>query len=506
MEIEFGYQMFEPKEKYHLDHLKMASSLLGSWKTPGRHKVKLYHPFTFDLPINRKLPKMNIFTIPIKSLGRAELGLLSEVHGENDTVSVLLKASEEISNEDGIYGFAHYVQDSVKGKESRKNKRADWKNFGLEASSGTMKELSKVSNILRPFKKHYFLAKQNCEYNLDWKNILTDQEHYHVFVSNFIGRKEEKVTDFIVLYLMESILRNKQYLNNPVLIVIPEISYLCPFRPEGHKEFLSNLIQKNLKTMRSEGRGISTILDTQVFGNVSEEVRGSSTIQFFGELGDIKDVENICKALGYGKNIKEQLSKAEIPRTYLIRGVEDGSADDGGYLFFYPKAMHCEPEYNFEEMYKEHNKKEPETYPLVSYREMYDKMKKMFSDEEKKIKDKVNRKEKEQEELELKKEKEKEEKKQEGEKVQETKEKVKEIEDKSKETLMRLCYEMFNDENLDKKDKSFRNIAIKLGIKSHKTVGKYIEKYSEIIKQRESQDFEEIGLKELDKKNEEQEQ
>jgi hypothetical protein len=388
------------------------------------------------------------------------------------------------------------LQDAVKGKSSTKKRKVDWNNFGLESSSGTFKELTKVTSALRPFKKHYFLVKQNCEYNLDWKKILTDQESYHVFCSNFIGRKEEKVTDFLVLYLLENILKNKHILKHPILVVIPEISYLCPYRAIGHKEFLSESIKSNLKTMRSEGRGMSSLSDSQVWNDVEEDLRGSSTIQLFGQLGDPKDVENLCKALGYGKNIKEQLSKPEIDRTYLIRGVKGTSPEDGGYFFFYPKAMHCEPHYNFEEMYREHNRKNPEEYPMKSYKEMHNKMQQMFKDEETKLKDRIKRREKELEELEKKKEMEKEAKKTETENVEVKKEKVKQIQDKSKETLMKLCYERFNDETLDKKERTFRKIADKLGIKSHKTVKKYIEEYPKIIEQENSKSYEDKFVEE----------
>jgi len=495
MENEYAYQMFEPEEPYHLAHLRLVSSLVGAWKLPGKQNVKIYHPFTNDLPTNRLLPNFNVFTVPLKSLGRNEWSMLSEVHGENETVTLLLKASEEISDEEGLYSFAHYVQNSIKGKGSAKKKKPDWKNFGLESGVATMKELTKVSSALRPFKRHYFLAKQNCKYNLDWKNILTDQKNYHVFVSNFIGRKEEKVTDFLVLYLLESILKNKQYLKHPILVVIPEISYLCPYRPYGHKEFLANSIKRNLKTMRSEGRGMSSLSDSQVFGDVDEDLRGSFTAQLFGELGDIKDVENLCKALGYGKTIKEQLSQAEIPRTYLIRGVEEGSVEDGGYLFFYPKAMHCEPHYNFEEMYRKHNRENPKEYPMKSFKMMSEDMKKMFKEEENRIKEKVKRKQKQEEDEEKRKKAEKETKKLGTDDVQ--KEKVKNTEEKNKELLWKLCHEMRNDESIDLRERSYRKIGIKFGV-DKKTAQSYIEKWDKELKKEEGKDFEEGFIEDED--------
>lgn len=499
-EVEYGFQMFKPEEQYHLDHLKKVSSLVGSWKLPHEHDVKIYHPFSFNIPTNRLIPNQTIFTIPIKSLGRNEWGMLTEVAGENESISLLLKSSEEISNEDGIYSFAHSIQDSIKGKGSGKRKKADWKNFGLESSSGTFKELIKVTSALRPFKKHYFLAKENCPYNLDWKSILADQKNYHVFVSNYIGRQDEKVTDFLVLYLLESILRNKSMIKHPILIVVPELPRLAPYRPEGHKIFLANSMKSNFKTIRSEGRGISVIGDGQVWNDLEEDLRGSFGVQLFGELGDMKDVENLCKASGYKGNVKEKLNKADPPRSYLIRGIEEGSPDDGGYYFFYSTAMHKEESYNFEEMYRKHNRENPEKYPMMSCKEIHDYMNKMFKDEENKLREKVKRREKELEELEKQKELEKEAKSSESEKVEVNKEKVQEIVDKSKEKIMQLCYEMFMDESINKRERSFRKIGLKFGV-DKKTAQKYIKKCSEKIKQDESKSYEE-RFTEMQKENE----
>lgn len=489
-EVEYGFQMFKPEEQYHLNHLKQVSSLVGSWKLPKEHDVKVYHPFSFQIPTNRLLPNMDVFTIPLKSLGRNEWSMLTEVAGENESISLLLKASEEINNEDGIYSFAHHIQDSIKGKSSGKKKKADWSNFGLESASGTFKELIKVTSALRPFKKHYFLAKENCKYNLNWRDILTNQKSYHVFVSNYIGRQDEKVTDFLVLYLLESILRNKSILKHPVLIVVPELPRLCPYRPEGHKIFLANSIKSNFKTIRSEGRGISVVADGQVWGDLDEDVRGSFSVQLFGELGDIKDVENLCKALGYGKSVKEKLSKADPPRSYLIRGIEEGSIDDGGYYFFYPTAMHKEESYNFEEMYRRHSFVNKEKYPMKSYKEIHDYMKNMFKDEENKLKEKIKRRERELDEIEKQKELEKQAKSSESEKVEEKKEKVQEIVDKNKEKIMELVYKFAMDESVDKRERTFRKIGKKFGI-DKKTAQKYIQRYSEKIKQDDSKSYEE---------------
>jgi len=285
-ELEYAYQMFTPREPYHLEHLRKIG------RKPEGRKLKIYHPFVFSRKIKgRLLPDINFYTHPLKSLGRKEWGLLAETGWESETMKLLIRGSEEIGNEDGIYGFLHYIQSSIKGKKTDKVKKPDPKNFYLETGAGTIKAISEISTYLQPFKKSYFLASENCPLNLNWKEILQDQENYHVFVSNWLD--DEKLKSFCVLALLEGILKNKEYLKKPLVVVIPEIRKQCPFKPEGYKKFLSESVKDSLALMRSSGRGMSSVLDSQTFSGIDKEVRDSSNFIFLGELGS--DVDNVSK-------------------------------------------------------------------------------------------------------------------------------------------------------------------------------------------------------------------
>ena len=183
-ENELGYAQFKPEAPYHLKHLKMIG------RTPGKIKMKMYHPFTFALD-KKEIPEFNMFTIPLKELGRKEWGLLAETKWESDAVTLLLKTTEEVGENVGLYDFVHAVSDFVKSGSKEKKKRIDPKNFYLRVGSGTAKELTRISNYLQPFKKHYFLSDSKSPYKLDWKSILNDNEHYHVFTNYFMDETKD---------------------------------------------------------------------------------------------------------------------------------------------------------------------------------------------------------------------------------------------------------------------------------------------------------------------------
>ena len=460
-ELEYAYQMFEPREKYHLDHLRKIG------KTPYRKSIKIYHPYTHNIPII-SLPDFNFYTFSLKDLGRKEWGLLAETDWDTETMRILLQASQNISKEDGLYGIMHYIQNAVKGKKVGRTKKADPRNFLVEASSGTLKAVTEISNYLQPFKHDYFLTKDSCPLNIKWRDILTDQENYHVFVSNWI--KDEKLKDFLILALLNGIITNKRFLRKPVVVVIPEVRTTCPFRPEGHKKFLASAVKSSLSLMRASGRGMSSILDSQVWNSIDESVRDSATITLFGELGGGADMEKVAKAYNYRREIRDQLKSMEYMNSFLMVGKEDRES----VVIFFAASCHAEPHYNFFEMYKDEYPKK-----MKRYDKTIEMMKKIYNDEENKFRDKIKKQEKAERERKKKEQKEKEEtQKREG-KVEEKIQKAKAKETESKVQLMKLCFEMKNDESIDEKERTLRKIGKKFGL-NHITVGRYIEDYEKI--------------------------
>lgn len=481
-EIELGFAQFEPKERYHLDLLARQGT------KPQAEKVKLYHPFTFSIP-KTKIPEYNFFTIPIKDLTREDWSLLIESSWDTDTIKLIVNATKEIKDNEGLYSFIHDINESIKGRKKGKGSfKPDWKNFGLPISSGTAKSIQDISNCLKPFKSDYFLSNKQCQLNINMEKVINDREHLHVFVTNFI--RDKKLKEFIILALLNQIIQVKNKAKYPILLVIDEIRYLTPFKPQGYKLFLSEGISDALATLRSMGRGFSVICCSQVLTDISEEVRNSFTTTFLGPIGGASDLDKICKMYGFGKDKRDKLKKMDYKNSYFPIGMKESNEDDEVYLFV-PSFCHKEPKYNFQEMYA---KEFPDR--LKKYDKELDLMRKDISFEENKIKEKMKNQEKlEKERLEAL-QREKEEKSKSKQKTEEKLEKAKEIQEKSKKELMRLIYEAkvgFN--------KSFRELGKEF--KMHHTTAKaYFEEYEKekekLDKEAETKDYEDEILEELE--------
>lgn len=460
---ESAFQMFKPNERYHLEHL----SKIG--KIPQEKKVKLYHPFSFALPSNEYLPEINFYTFSLKQLGRPEWSLINETESDTDTIKIILQASQELTKEDGIYNLMQNVQNMIKGKSEGRKKKADPKNFYLETGVGTTKSLAEISNQVKPFRREYLLAKDSSPYNINWEKILLDKENYHVFSTHWI--KDEKIQDFVVLSLFNGVVETLRHLRKSckVLVVLPEINKLCGYRPEGHKRILSKYIKEFLGIIRNMGS--SSLSDSQVWLDVDEEVRNKNTESFIGELKGGVDIDRITKAYGYKREIKEQLRKMEYKNSYFRVGYEDDPV-----ILWFSSAGHKEENDNFFDRYRKEKKL------LKKYSEQINKMREMYDEEENKVKERIKKQERFERERREKERREKEEKKIESQKTEQKIEKLKGKVDENIEEKMKRCYEMSVDSNLDKRERSWRKIAQKVGLKSHLTAKKYAEIYEQKIK------------------------
>ena len=458
-EEEGAHAMFEPTYKYHLELLRKEG------KTPKKVPVKLYSPFTFNIP-KTSLPNYNFYTIPIKSLLRSDFSMLAETQATSDTIKVLQQASKNLSKDGGIFQLLHDIQHLIKGKSKSKGITPTSKNFYLSVGSGTAKSMQEVSNLFHPFTTDYWLTKENSPYNLDFKKILDDNKSIHFFSTKYI--KDPKMAEFVLLVLLNKIIENKNLTKNPICLIIPEIRKLCPDKVNvGFQRFLSEAVKNALSTIRSQGKGgIASILSSQSWIDTDQKVRDSHSMTLLGQLS-ISDIDKISKVLGYSRDRKQDLSNPEQPNTFLIVGRE---ADDW-YHMFVPSWAHAEPETRFEDLFQKH-------YPekMKKPTEIINTMKKMFETEETKFREKA-KKESEAEWL-REKQKKKEKELREGQSYTELKKRESKLKEQVKLKDMERAYNM----RQAKPNLSLVEIGSAFGV-SKDTILRWIKKYGEILKE-----------------------
>ncbi|GAG04276.1 unnamed protein product, partial [marine sediment metagenome] len=255
-----------------------------------------YEPFSFNTP-RYNLPKIKFFTFPLTEFERNDFGFLFETESDKEIIRLVLNNIQELNKDEGLYDLVNKIDKAISGRRVGGKRKANPKAFFTKTSEGTtIKSLTEIISYLIPFNKDYFLAGEDCPLNINWKEILNDNQHYHSFNTSFI--KDEKMRDFVILVLLNSILRNRKLSNKPICVIIPEIRKICPQKAESHKKFLAIAVKEAMTIGRSKGEGgMSFIIDSQVYNDINKKVRDTVSKTFFGELGGLSDIDVVAKAL-----------------------------------------------------------------------------------------------------------------------------------------------------------------------------------------------------------------
>lgn len=344
--LEGAFAMFEPREVYHLKSLAKYGSI------PMKYDVKLWHPFTFNIP-RTLIPETNFFTISMKSLADTDIKFFLEDERETTTFEMMENVINSLSKGDGMVEYLHKINKSRKRLYKKVGDEilytADESTFYLEGvKTGTKKEMDNVFTLFEKIGRHYFFMPDNYERNLDMKEILKDNGKIHVFTTRYI--KERKIKDFIILWVLNQIRENVDSAKKGVVVVFDELKTLCPKKPKGHKLLLRNTIKDFLALMRVSN--VSVIAGTQVYSKTDDEVISLFSEVLIGGTASGDDLNYMA--------VSYKLSREDI---IIIQRLNTGEfiplkeKDSVKYAHYkrcrMPRHMHHEEGYVFDRIFKE---------------------------------------------------------------------------------------------------------------------------------------------------------
>jgi hypothetical protein len=342
--LEFGFSAFEPSAPYMLRQINM----FGAPK--HAQKIKVYHPFTFDIPTD-ELPEINFYGINIKNLTEIDLKFLAESNENKRSIQIIMETAEKLKSDEGIHHliFSSETQtesliNSNKGGVKYRSDKAD--DFFTKTKIGTEKTASEMVAYFKPFLKDYCLLPKNNSHNLNIKELMNDQEHYHIFTTKWIISRRLKA--FFILHLLQELINNEQYAKHPVCIILEEIRFLTPNSSDGFANFLSEEIKSTMTRMRNMGKGFAILSTTQVYRDVSPVVIDSFNSITLGKISSFKELEFISKALKMSStdmNTIKNLDVGEFAVYTKEENVEEKSLNK--IRFFMPPHSHKEQGKNF---------------------------------------------------------------------------------------------------------------------------------------------------------------
>lgn len=347
--LEFGFCMFDPKVEWHKRKLRKFGCPQGGKPT------KIYHPFSFNLPTNTKLPDINIYTLNIKSLSRIDLGFLAETNENKRSIQIILDTLSKLKKEEGLHHLIFKAEEQTENianinKAGIKYRSDDPDDFFTRSKIGTEKTSGEMSAYFKQFIQDYTLTPANCPYNLNIKEIINDQKHYHVFTTKWI--KDRRLKTFYILHILQQIIENETYAKYPIALYIGEIRFLTPNKSDGFTSFLAEEMKNTITRMRNMGKGIAIISDTQVYRDVHPAVLDSFNENIFGRISSLKELEFIGKALKLNTADVNLIKSLEVGE--FILKVKDEYGDESTLQkvkFYLPPHAHKEQGYSFFEFY-----------------------------------------------------------------------------------------------------------------------------------------------------------
>jgi hypothetical protein len=358
--FEFGFSMFEPTAPYHLRKLRKFGCPIGAVPT------KLYHPFTFQLPRQAKLPDINFYTLNIKTLTRTDLNFLAESEENKRSIQIILEQLQKLKRDDGLHHLIFNAENQTESvanltKTGMKFRSDDPDTFFTRSKTGTEKTSAEMSSYFKPFIDTYALAPESAPTNLNIVDIMNDQEHYHVFSTRWITDRRLKA--FFILHLLQDIINNETYAKYPICIYLEEIRFLTPAGSEGFTKFLAQEIGTTMTRMRNMGRGFAIISTTQVYRAVHSDVLDTFNETVIGRIGSIKELEFMSKALKLSTQDTNLLKSLEVG-DFVIR-TKDEFSDESTLQkirFYLPSHAHKEQGYSFFEWYAKRHPEQMRTY------------------------------------------------------------------------------------------------------------------------------------------------
>ena len=452
--VESGFMMFPAMDREHKKLIEMQNET-----TKGKPTL-IYSPMSVEGVKNEiknsysrghkgLLPNINFFTINIKSLNRDTAGFLFETSESKGTVRLFLNAIDSLKDNEGLEELKRIIMEKAKTKKIRYYGRE----IESDESKGDKKDAKEILSQLEIFERDMILMPSNYKGNINLKDIIRDNSHYHVFTYKYLNN-DAKLRDFMVYYLLSEIDKYKGISNHTIVLLIDEIKNLAPFKAQGHKRILSAKIGELLDRLRK--MGFTIICCTTRYTKTDEMVRDACKFTYLFKLST-DDIDKLKKIMNYSKR-----------QVHILSTLNTGEFVSLGYENMIkcakvPTFGHKTENFKFEDVYFKNFREE-----MVDYKELVKEVDELHKRERKETKEKKKLEIKKMKEVIKKEVKQKMKSSENAEKLKEMEEKEKFGKEEDRQKRDELVVDTFVKMKLGDKKPSYRNVADEMGSLGYK--------------------------------------
>lgn len=412
-------------------------------KKPKAMKIKLFCPFSKNLKslknhpfsIGKKMPPINIFTLPVKELTRENLSVLFNTSKEG-VMSTALNILNKLGKEDGLPQFYFNFQKNMRVKKSEDNGYISTldSDDDVDITKSDIREFKTAIKNLNDYDR--FLASEECPSNINMIERLNAKDEVDIY-STF-SLNESKSKDLFYDCLLEKIMSalKSGKVKNDVIIRLGEITVLLPNqktlgKTDQHKTILAKNIGARLMLMRKFGKyGCGFVASGQSLSNISDAFADLGFEVHLGANVPNRDFGSLLKK--YGSSHVRSIQKLSTGHWHRI-----GQTKPISVYIIPPSHAHAIRGHDFFEDYKKIYSEN-----CIYHKDIFNEIMDVMKDEDFRLKESVedhNRKIKERKQKE----------KQEKEEAEAQKKKEREPKPKKDDTDTRkLIVNMYKNENL----------------------------------------------------------
>ena len=294
--------------------------------------LKVYHPFTFSIPKTGSMPPINFFTLSLKDLSETGINAILSGSSDRETVRICQSFLNKIDKKATLWDFLWTVGKQI-GMEYRIFSY-DPEGMGVPVKTkGDVRGVSAIRDAFLTFRNHYTLQPDKYQNNLNFIDLLNDNEHIHEFTLKWI--KEERLRYFYYIEILGRIVQalDSGKIKNPVCLVIEEIKVLLPKQIEtSYQKQLSRILVDILSTIRVKGKGCFVISTTQNYFGTNEDFRSSTSERFLFKLSP-EDIQKLIKYHNFKQADIDRINSLETGQFYWWKELV---SDVGRMMYIFP--------------------------------------------------------------------------------------------------------------------------------------------------------------------------
>lgn len=291
-----AYGLFEVKNSHHVNLVRKYGREVWSQRLCSE-RFRLWCPYSTTGLKKRGikgLPKVRFYTHSIKSLTEDVIATIMSVEGDKTYVKAAHNVLKNLKSSATLRHYLFECSRQLTGEIDISGKYDDDYDFLVLKDHrkllGDARTVQNIKDSFKVFLKDNFLMPESWSMNLDMVKILNDNKHIHFFIDFFLTDKKSKYVNLVLLLELIKEALGTGLVQHHVVLVFEEIKILLPSKDVGYIRGLEDTIIDLLSSIRSAGKGVTTIGTTQVFGDTSQQYRALCNEIYFGKIS-VEDIK-----------------------------------------------------------------------------------------------------------------------------------------------------------------------------------------------------------------------